>query len=233
MATTAADILVRAVMTGSSGLPSDVFVNDFAFHFDAGGSPSNAQINSLFGAVDGFYRDVVYGTYKLADFIGEQVSRAVTHELQAYTITSGPMGSPRNTEPWLGPQAPIISDANLPSECAGVLSFHADLTGVAEESGASRPRARRRGRLFIGPLIIGAISADLDNPVLSVTFTATMRAAATHMFDEAQAAGFTWSVWSREDDTLRPVVAGWTDNAVDIQRRRGTEATLRTVYTTV
>lgn len=232
MATTTADILVRTVMTGSTGLPTDVYVNDFAFHHISGVAPTDLELLDLFGAVDGFYNDTQAGGNAVADFISEAVSRSVTHEMEFFTISSGTLGSPRLTEPWLGPVAPVQADNNEPSEVAAVLSFHASLTGIPEESGVTRPKARRRGRVYVGPLIHLSVDSAAPNPLLATALTLVLRQAAVAMYDEALAAGFYWSVWSRADDTLRPVTGGWTDNAPDTQRRRGTESTSRVTFTT-
>lgn len=230
MATSASDILIRAVMQSTSGLPQDVIVNDFAFHQIAG-VPTDAELTELGALVSDFYRADVATGQCVSDYIGESVNRGATHELQYYTITAGAMGSPRFTEDWLGPTAPAVTD-NLPTECAAVISFHADLTGVLEESGATRPRARRRGRLFIGPLTLGAVTIGDPQPVLNTTFRTTMQQAMTNMCLNAQSnpqpANF--SVWSRSDNVLREVVGGWTDNAPDTQRRRGQAATARATF---
>lgn len=229
MPTSAADVLIRAIMTGDSGLPDDVFVNDFAFRLRAGGTPSAAQLDDLFTAVDIFYNTTTSTALSVSDFIGEAVDRAVTHELQAFSISAG--GSPIATDAWLGPAAPPTLNSNMPVEVCGVLSFHADLTGVLEETGATRPRARRRGRIYLGPLTSDAVDITADNPLLLPTFLTTMRAAANLMGDSADTDGWDWSVWSRADDELYVITGGWTDNAPDIQRRRGAESTARVTFT--
>lgn len=229
MATTSADILVRAVMQGDTGLPADVFVNDFAFHFIAGTAPTSINLTALFGCVDSFYNDVQASGFSVSKFIGEAVDRTATHEFQAYNIAAG--GSPVFTLAWLGPGAPGTANVNMPTEVSAVLSFHANLTGLAEESGATRPRARRRGRVFVGPLTTDAVSITDDDPRLQTSILSTLRQAAIDMHDEAVLAGFTWSVWSRAEDTLFPIVGGWTDNAPDTQRRRGATSTARVTYT--
>lgn len=230
MAYTTSDILVRALMQGVSGLPRDVYVNDFAFHWRGSGAPADSDLTNLFGDVDLFYNHVGTGTFKVSKFIGQAVDRAATHELAAYTIAV-PMGSPRLTAPWLGPAAPATVDHNLPTEVAGVVSFYADLTGVLEESGATRPRARRRGRLYVGPLTTDAVIISDDNPLLNPSFTQIMRESIDAMAAAALAHDFDFSVWSRADATLRTVIAGWTDNAPDTQRRRGATSTSRTTFT--
>lgn len=230
MAVTSADILVRCLMSSTTGLPADTVINDFAFRFTGGGAPTDAELDILLGDVDAFYNDIPTGqTQTIAKYLGESISRAVTHEMQFFNIAAP--GSPRYTSSWLGPAAPATPNTNMPTEVAGVLSFHGDLTGVLEESGATRPRARRRGRVYIGPLTGDAITTADDSPLLGTGFLNVARAAAVDLADEAAAHDFTWSVYSRTNVELYAVVGGWTDNAPDTQRRRGREATARTVYT--
>ena len=221
--------LIRAVMEADSGLPEDRFINDFAFYKAVDGVPSAGDYDNLFTAVDEFFNHTETSTFKVAQFISAAVDRAATHELQAYHIAAGPLGSPVATSPWLGPSTPL-SSTPMPTEVAGVLSFHADLTGVLEESGATRPRARRRGRVYIGPLVISATDGA-SQPALDTSFLSTLRQAAIFMHDTAETDGWVWAVWSRADATLREVVAGWTDNAPDTQRRRGQASTARVTYT--
>lgn len=229
MAILPGDINVRAVMQGTTLLAEDRYVNDFAFRLGDGTvAPTLLNLADLLGAVDGFYNEVTAGGNQVAAFISEAVSRAVTHEIEFHSILNG--GSPILSSPWLGPQAPSVANANMPTEVAGALSFHADLTGLVEEAGATRPRARRRGRVFVGPLTTQAITPTDDNPRLSAGFTLSLRQAATFMADEAAAAGWTWSVWSRTGASLYPIVGGWTDNAPDTMRKRGVEASARVVY---
>lgn len=228
MPTTAADVLIRAVMTGSSGLPADTYINDFAFRLIAGGTPTTGELDDAMDAVDEFYNTVTASTRYIGGMISAAVDRGATHELQAYSISAG--GSPIYTRPWLGPDNPAVS-TNLPSEVAAVLSFHGDLTGVLEESGATRPRARRRGRIYIGPLTTGAVDGTADDPLINPLWVTTMNQAANVMGDAALADGWMWSVWSRAANELYEIVAGWVDNAPDTQRRRGATSTTRTVFT--
>lgn len=217
-------------MTAESGLPQDTIVNDFAFKLAA--APTSGTYGDLCDAVSEFYRGTQANGHEVGEYISNQVDRGATHELQAWTITAPPMGSPDYTQDWLGPVTAATTDG-LPTEVAGVLSFHADLTGVLEESGATRPRARRRGRVYIGPLVTTAVDVATPPYILNTGFLQTLRQAAIVLWDtiDAMGAGNAWCVWSRADSTLRPIVGGWTDNAPDTQRRRGFESTARTVWT--
>ena len=231
------DYLVRCIMTAQSGLPEDAIVNDWAFRSNLPLTPSEAATLGLQGPGD-FYRLGATLGDRVGSYIGSQVNRAATHTIAVYKIGDLGLGSPIVETAWLGPTLPN-SAVNLPTEVAGVLSFHGSLTDVPEEAGLIRPKARRRGRVFIGPLNEIAITGDVDPaPKLTTQFTAAMRSNATAMADRVEALAIgggagtvRWCVWSRADETLYPVVGGWTDDAPDTQRRRGQEAQSRVVYT--
>lgn len=226
MAYSTGDVLVRAEMEAYSGLLEDRVMNDFAFKLD-GGVVNSTTIAAAFDAVDDFYRVATSTGNAVGKFISRFVNRSATHSLKMYAISAGPLGSPIANIDWLGPVTPAET-TGLPTEVAGVLSFHADTTNVLEESGATRPAARRRGRIFVGPLIPGAMDMTAPPFMLSEsTFLQTLRAAAVTLMDRTDV---TWCVWSRADAVLRPVVGGWTDNAPDTQRRRGADATARVTW---
>lgn len=224
------DVLVRAIMENVTGLPQDRVMNDFAF---ATGStaPSSGEITDVVGLVNNFYRDVPgSGINVPSSYISESIDRAATHTIEVYSITASGLGSPIAVEPWLGPVTAGFSTA-LPNEVAAVLSFHATQVGIAEEApGGTRPRARRRGRIYFGPLAIEASRYFDPNPRLVDEFLTSLRTAAGNLRDASVLEGVPWSVWSRADQVLRPVTGGWTDNEPDTQRRRGNIATTRVVW---
>lgn len=229
MAYGSGDTLVRVTMSALSGIAKDKIVNDFAFSL-VGGSPDATDYGHLLDAVDGFYRDTQAGGHAVGEYIDRWVDRAATHKIDMYAITAPPLGSPVATYDWLGPvNAPDVN--GLPTEVAGVLSFKGDYTGVLEESGATRPRARRRGRVYIGPLAYAAFQVGTAPHRLSANFTQTLREAADAMATEAASHDWIWSVWSRKSATLFQVTGGWTDDRPDAQRRRGPAAASRTSFT--
>jgi hypothetical protein len=119
------------------------------------------------------------------------------------TVTSAPAGSP------------------LPPEVAVCCSFNGDYV-----SGASQ--ARRRGRVFLGPLNTAALTTD--GRLSSSLVTAVATAGGTLLTASNSASTWAWIVYSPSGDTGYPVVDGWCDNAPDIQRRRGVDATTRTAF---
>lgn len=108
----------------------------------------------------------------------------------------------------------------LPPEVAVCLSYRSDYA-----SGASQQR--RRGRIYMPPLNTAAITTDGR---LGGVNTALATGAGTFLAASAAAADWTWVVWSPTAGQAYNVVAGWVDNAPDIQRRRGVRATVRTLF---
>lgn len=113
------------------------------------------------------------------------------------------------------------SGGSLPHECACVLSFNGEYV-----SGASQ--ARRRGRVYLGPLNVSVIG---DNSMFTSTFYNVVVGAAGALLTASNAASdWAWIVYSPTAEQGYPVVGGWVDNAVDIQRRRGFRASVRTTF---
>jgi hypothetical protein len=116
-----------------------------------------------------------------------------------------------------------------------VLCYHADFGTDAEfgPGGATRPRARDRGRVYIGPLSAsGCISQEATTlrPFVSDNLRNTLIDAGRRL---ANFAGLpaTWVVWSRKAAAVHNVVALSVDDAFDTQRRRGERPNVRTTWT--
>jgi hypothetical protein len=133
------------------------------------------------------------------------------------------------------PRAPVYQDLfpgtftpaggqMLPNEVAMCLSFQA-----ARVSG--QPQARRRGRIFLGPL--GQVcldSTDTGRPSIA-TIVAAVNVGTSLLSQSVASLNYDWVVFSRADNEGYPVVDGWVDNAWDTQRRRGLAPTTRTIFT--
>lgn len=184
--------------------------------------------------------------FAVGEWIGKSMSRAAAPLFSLYTFDLND-SSGLNGQPLLGaPQsmsnmalliAPDSASPGLPQEVALCLSYRADIVGVLEETsdGADpgtardRPRSRRRGRTYIGPLTTTTISVSDDNtrPKVEVRETLTMAAAKFAADLNAASVNIDWGVWSRVDRLVRPVTLAWVDDAFDTQRRRGLAASTR------
>jgi hypothetical protein len=142
------------------------------------------------------------------------------HEIKYYELGTGLVPNyPIATSIFNFSGAP--SAAGLPAECAVCISFQA-----IRASGF--PQNRRRGRIYIGPL---AASVNSGARPSSALLTDLGIAAADFMADvPAAVSTASWAVWSEVDQEANPVDNGWIDNAFDTQRRRGVQATARTLF---
>lgn len=117
----------------------------------------------------------------------------------------------------------VPSGEPLPSQVALCLSFQG-----ARISGT--PQARRRGRVYLGPLDITAteVSGGEARPVSGLIDVAL--AAAERMLADSTTNNSHWAVYSPTNNDLVPVVGGWLDNRFDIQRRRAALVTQRNAW---
>jgi hypothetical protein len=214
--------LVQVRFARDNGLPEDVVINTFHFESAAGTLVTNLEAQAFAGRVSDFYLNTYApSTVPVRTYISNVLAN-VGHEIRVYD-----MGLPK-------PRAPIYTQAlamttggsALPSEVAICLSYRAPLiSGV--------PPARRRGRIYIGPLGTGT-------NVLGVTDISDVRPQPTMqntLVDSALGALATpgtsgpWVVASQPDPlgpyTLSTITHLWVDNAFDTQRRRGAKPTSR------
>lgn len=221
--------LARYEMHAANGEPEDNVVNDFAFQFTD--QPTPAEFALLRDAVTNFYGFPSGNPDSVAAWISSRISRTQNGLFDVYEIPSvpGPLGSPAYSSDFGIPAG--TNTAALPSEVAAVISLHADLTNLQEAVGNTRPRARRRGRVFIGPLNISALDNSPTGGMLSLDCRTSLAAQSEQLYVDALADGWVWSVWSRANWDLQPIVGGHVDNAPDTQRRRGPRNTARTVFT--
>lgn len=235
--------LSRIVMPRDSGIPQDASINDFYFFSDVGTPASDdAVANSLQVYLNTFYND---DTTASGISIASRFSNAVSRATDAVQIVVYAKDTLDPAVDW-GPPVEIrdltfvaaAAAPNLPSETAACLSFHGDLTGVPETAdnptpppAKIRPAARRRGRVYLGPLIYGALvdNAGVNyDPLLGSNFVNTVAEHAAGLADDS---GGAWVVYSPTSQAVFPVVGGYVDNALDTQRRRGRGPTSRTSWT--
>jgi hypothetical protein len=142
--------------------------------------------------------DHTYKIYNRADPIPR-----VPVEEGTWSFTGAPTGTP------------------LPPEVALCTSFQAD-----PESGVSQ--ARKRGRVYLGPLKDAGLGTD-GRPSSSI-LTLIEGAAQTLLDESVAATNYYWSVYSAVASDSFEVSNGWIDNEYDTQRRRGRVPTTRNLF---
>lgn len=258
------NMLWTVTLKAANGIARDDCVNTFAIDNHAVGLPSGAAQTAIADALAGFYNTVQTSGKAVADFINGSRSRAAGDlVMKAYDITAAlqreRVVNAKGVEVWRTPNygspfstfgrtlaAQGLGGSSLPAEVAVCMSLRTATRDTvqtevpdADDDGATdRPKARRTGRIYIGPLHTGALAAagdPGDRKVLD-TLRTTLTQAATGLQTALKAmgtppAGFSWDVWSRADGQSREVHQVVVDDAFDTMRKRGQRATATTVAT--
>lgn len=133
--------------------------------------------------------------------------------VKAYDVEETPPTFPKATTV-VRPDA--VGSYAAARELAICLSFYAD-----------RNIPRQRGRLYIPPLFVST-SAAASRPAISEVIFQPL----VDLLSGLGGVDVDWCVWSKVSRTAHKVTNWWVDNAWDVQRRRGLEATERTTGTT-
>lgn len=144
------------------------------------------------------------------------------------------------------PRTPVLEDEfsltlatadSLPNEVAICLSYRSEIA-----SGLNA--ARRRGRLYLGPFSVSALTAGVGDARVHATLRALIAGAAQDLVENMFADGDgAWVVFSPTTAGPEPwdeaaltsassvVVAGYVDDAFDTVRSRGLDPTARVSWT--
>lgn len=224
-----AQVLAVARFNHKSGMVKDRVVNTFAF-LTPTAAIVPAELDTVASAVAGFFTETQpISNVAITTWMGNQLDKtgdALVVEVYdlAGHLDGTAHGSPLLIRPFNVP-VNAFPNPGLPSELSVCCSFHTAYASDPEFLGTTRPRARDRGRIYIGPMATTCIDYDTGGrPKVKDTVRSTIAEAAIKLRDTV---GHAWSVWSRAKGTVEPVVAGWVDDAWDVQRRRGEEATER------
>jgi hypothetical protein len=208
-------IRAQVIFKGPSGLPEDVYVNSFVFNLSTTTEPTATLYETIANDLRDFY-DIAHAPagnpIKLffPAFLANQV------EMKFYWLGQAP---PR--EPFLQTRL-ITTDGSsqaLPSEVALCASYYAD-----------RNLPRQRGRIYIGPFTVGALSGGAGAPAIPVSGLIDAVRWSSQWLANQGGTSYVWSILSGADGVSRGITNGWVDNAFDTQRRRGEEASTRSTW---
>lgn len=207
-------MLVRAQVTlqGGTNLPEDRFIN--TFHFE---DASWATLADAVAVIDGPLKTMYTAPYG-GNTIGANTSPFV---MRAFTVRYYNMADPE-------PRVPIITNGTLPNVTTGGIALPEECAIVSSFHGAPPVTPRRRGRVYIGPLNHFVLTAGTTTSPTRVA--SAVRTSLALAFTALAAADVGWVVWSPTAGLSTPVVAGFVNNDVDTQRRRGPAADARSIW---
>lgn len=210
---------IQHTLQGDSGLSKDRFVN--TFHGTTLINPVGAEFDAIRDAVVNFYNDPVDPGFEggMSSF-----ANGVGRTVKMYDLAEPEPRTPIYT--WEDTATPWTNsiNADLPSEVAVCLSYAGDpASGI--------PQARRRGRIYIGPLNVAWVQTPntSDGVRPHPPLVAALLSAAWDLREALLDAGVIWAVYSPTNDTegdggpgsMTPITSIWCDDAFDTQRRRG------------
>jgi hypothetical protein len=211
-----------AIFGSDTGLPKDSVVNTFHFQNGVVNPPTATDMDEVDAALESFYGTTQTGTTQELDtFMSARLNGTMT--IKHYDLFDASPRTPLRTT--IAPAIVPGADA-LPEEVALCLSYQ----GVAL---SGFPQARRRGRIFVGPLSVSALVQATGLPNTSANGVIdTIAACGSFLKAHTWAAGGNrWIVYSPTNDDFVNVDNGWVDNAFDTQRRRGEAPTTRQLWT--
>lgn len=228
--------LCTVTLPHRSGLVKDNPVIGFVFasesDIDAAGMVNiETDLTAFFNTAD------ATTTLKVANFISPAISRTVAPTFRHYNLdghlAGDAHGSPVRTQAMALLGAASAGNAPLPSEVAICMSYNANFGTDAEFIPLARPRARDRGRVYIGPLNAVVIHEDvtIHSATVEPNVMDTIGRAGARLMARVSGGVGSWVVWSRKNASVKNVVNISVDNAFDTQRRRGEKASLRSNYT--
>jgi len=200
----------QVVLRTTDNVPENYITNSLCIRVEPAGTLDTDEVTT---AIKDFYDDVV-SYYSVA--VAQN-----GHLVKYYELPGTPPNYPFEEDTWNLAAPPAGS--GLPAEVSLVLSFQ----GIRQ---AGFPQARRRGRIYIGPLDTSGM--DDQRPLATfVSNLATAGATFKSNIDAITGGLHHWAIWSNADQVAVDVANGWVDNAWDTQRRRGLRATSRTTFT--
>lgn len=218
---------IQWIMPNDNANPADSVMNTWHFKTDDTGTPAEEATDCL-AYLDQFYDGI---SPFLSSFLAGN-----------WTAKVFDLSDPEPRVPvWeqAGSLGTLSGGNDLPCEIACCLSFQAErISGL--------PQARRRGRVYIGPLSLsaGALVPDesAGDMIVNSGFRASLASQAAQLagvkIGGASGSAFAWCTFSQRTVDLGGTLAeasnnvtdGWIDVAVDIQRRRGHAPGTRTLW---
>lgn len=202
-----ANYYAQAILAANSGVARDAQINTFAI----GGISTITQTiaNSWEFAIRTFYNSC-----NSADALRSRSQSG--HILKIYNVVATRPNYPIYEFAWTLAAAP--GSIQLPQEVALAVSYR-------NNSAATVPRGRRRGRIYVSGW--GSAQNVAGRPALGVVELLADAYTAYCTSINTNGAGLRAGVWSRSGNTVYPVQEVYADNEWDTMRSRGGRSTQR------
>lgn len=201
------DIRAQVILHTVDNVPENYVSNSWAFRLDT----TSGAGGLLTPILDQFYTD-------LTGYLSPVISQN-GHEVKYTELPGIAPNYPFDEDVFNLSASP--SGTALPDEIAVCLSFQGSRQ-------AGFPQARRRGRLYIGPLDTTAATGNRPSTGLLTAMSTAAQTLAAAV--DAIGGSSAWAVYSPTEGASTVVTDGWIDNAFDVQRRRGVLPTSRTTF---
>lgn len=229
MAVTRATVILHR----ESGIELDAIRNVWHFSHPAALDDNGAIILTV--ALTEFYVDV-------SRYFGGPIDRVPErHNIQFANLTQGATSGDKpvlskvlfdKVFPPATTPLTAVQGETFPCEVAMALSFRGDITGVAEQQGTTRPAARRRGRIFLGPLNAATMMtgrADGESYISQACIDQVLLSYETLVENiNSVIPAFKHIVYSPTGQLTYEIVEASMDNAYDTIRSRGNAPLART-----
>lgn len=219
---------VQVVLNKKSGIPRDAVTN--TYHVDAGVQVSEPDYDGIVTAFAALYNSL--GTDNI---LALTLSRAASaHRIKISNLGEWPGGPITPAGPPDRDSAFTIGGAGssaYPAPVAIAVTLEAGSERHSQQVGATRPAARRRGRVYLGP--IGSLVVAHDSLTSEAYLDAGIRTTILNRFTTLQsqlaalAAPVALTVLSRTGQLNTPVEDFSIDDSFDTIRRRKVRARSR------
>lgn len=200
----------QVIIHTTDEVAENFITNSWAFSTSA--APSEAEFTEYTQCFRDFYN-------AFSSFMPGGVAQN-GHEVKYYELGTGL----KPNYPWASQTfgfTVLPSTDPLPSEVALCLSFQGPKV-------PGFPQARRRGRVYLGPIRSSSSSAGRPNASIMTSTASAAVVLCQDLKDCTNAAQL--GVWSVANNDLVLANDGWVDNSWDTQRRRGLDTTARTTW---
>jgi len=213
-------------MPKKAGIERDAGQN--TWHFIApSGTPTAQDFLNMMGVYKAFLDDL--HTYFGASLSGTGAGQLC--EFFKLTAEKPPPGTGLGPPQFFGniQFATAPTNSQLPGECAICVSLDGTkITDAEEGTGGTRPASRKRNRKYIGPVSVTtneSVPTTNESRPLQTARNAIVNAVINQLIGAAINKGWSLTGFSPTNWQTFPVLNVWSDNAWDIQRRRGEDPT--------